>query len=178
MVQDLRHFPARPDRTGQILGVIGIIGAMLLAYSCDYPTPRPAMQKSHTPAAIDLKEVEYAAFLQKYNHPTPVVAAKAVRKGARKEKVMLALVAQEGAGPRTKSRDGKGSIGLGQVTPRWHGQVSHDPATQIRQSEWILDQLVQDRKSLDKGLAAYNGSGPAARRYAEAVKVKLSELEQ
>ena len=121
------------------------------------------------------KTSEYAAFLKKYHHPAPLQTASAIRKAAKKDKVMLALAAQEQAGVKTKSRDGKGSVGIGQVRSKYHGRVPSDAADQVRQSEAILDRLIEANNSVEVGLARYNGSGRQSVRYAKSVLEKLEE---
>ena len=160
-----------------------IAGMVLYCGHLEYTT-EVQMQKitelEHAKRLMEIQEhskvAQYSEFLRKYNHPAPQVTAKAIHEGAKKPRVMLALAAQEQAGPKTKSRDKKGGYGIGQVTARHWGKVPNDPVAQIMQSERILDELVDSKGSLSKGLEAYNGSGKAAKRYSRQVMSKLEGL--
>lgn len=164
--------------------LVAIIIAVLYCGHLEYTTEvqmERITQLEHAKRLMEIQEhrkvADYVAFLKKYNHPAPTVTAKAIRAGAKKDRVMLALAAQEKAGPNTRSTDNKGSVGIGQVRAKHWGKVPYSPVEQVMQSERILDELIDNKGSLAKGLEAYNGSGKMAKRYSRQVMSKLEELQ-
>jgi hypothetical protein len=88
----------------------------------------------------------------------------------------IKIVETEQAGPLIKGDNGD-SHGIFQVQPRHHGKVPKTIEGQTKMAERIVEALIQ-KKGLKEGIRAYNGNGPAARRYSQRVIELATKIER
>ena len=88
-----------------------------------------------------------------------------------KRPVLTEAIGRVESGMNPRARGKHGERGAWQVTPRIWGKVPHSLTDQARQHERILDELIHAcGERVGQAIERYNGSGPAARRYAGRVR--------
>lgn len=104
--------------------------------------------------------------------------------------VLVAIIYKESGCRPSVIGDGGAAYGLGQIHPRWwrkdlqkEGIIKDDkdlfiPEQAVMAVAYIISKLTKPQRPLFDTIRRYNGSGPAARKYAGDVLIKVGRIRQ
>lgn len=160
------------------LAITLLIGCFVVVAAVDSPDYHADMSVKPSIETRQLtgKEARLAEYFAKAGSDMPIEVAQTIISTAKRPRLMSAIAKVETQGRNVRGKNGE--VGVWQVMPEYHGPVDpHNLAEQLRQSEAILDELLeQTGGSLRGAVQAYNGSGPAAVRYSMKVMREIREV--
>jgi hypothetical protein len=123
-----------------------------------------------------VRKQKLVAYFARKGSPEPERMADAVTRTNSPRLLAAVAIVETGGNSKTKNSGyKKRHHGAFQVNPRHWGEVSQDPVKQALQAEAILEELVEEKGSLRKGLSAYGGD-KTRNIYANLILKELQEV--